>query len=202
MGFFGNLADEAGTKTGKAITNKLFGKYANDLNIGMSFSDGGSDDDGKAQVKVEKEQTRRMLKAAEIEDRRIEQQKEEAKIERVEALKNELISLQLDPNDASGLTQKLLHLSSVVDSYSDDFKYKPAVELAKSKYETAIMMLKRTGEHSDMIPFFESKIGTWKAKEEAKALQVKNAQKMLVKVMIGLTILLVILITLGMIFGK
>ena len=43
MGFWGNLADEAGKKTGKAIGNKVFGKYGADQVIEVR---GGVNNDG------------------------------------------------------------------------------------------------------------------------------------------------------------
>ena len=34
MGFFDNLGNEFGKKTGKAIGNKLYGKHADDIRLG------------------------------------------------------------------------------------------------------------------------------------------------------------------------
>ena len=197
MGFFSNMFDAAGTKTGKAITNKLFGKYANDLNVGMSLSASEASDD---QVKIEREHTKRMLKEAEIEDRRIEQQREDAKSERMDALHDELISYQLDMNNVSGLTQSLSYLSSIVDSYSDDWKAKKVVAVAKTKFELGLTMLKKTSER-DMIAFFEAKKKDWEMRQREQELQRKNAMKNLLKIGIGMLVLLIIVAVLALVFG-
>lgn len=34
MGFFDNLGDEFGRKTGKALGNKLYGRHADDIRVG------------------------------------------------------------------------------------------------------------------------------------------------------------------------
>ena len=41
MGFFNNVVDEFGKKTGKAIGNKLYGSNADDIRIGGSIGSGG-----------------------------------------------------------------------------------------------------------------------------------------------------------------
>lgn len=147
MGFWGNLADEAGKKTGKAIGNSLFGSAAADQTININGnvkggrSDDGDDDDNDSGSKIE-DQIR-------LETHRKNQEKEE-----------ELLNMEFDNADIQHNYKLLFKLMPMVDAYvkNDD---KELYQLARSKYESGLMMCQMLDAANPSILMLQGKLKEW-----------------------------------------
>lgn len=129
MGFLGNMMDEAGTKTGKAIGNKLFGRYADDVRIGY----GETGNDAKAQVEAESEARRLEME---------QQHSHEAKVAIKEQVR-EVQSAMFDSQNVDANINLLMQLSSLIESIDDDdWSQAELLRAAKSKFKTGLDLCK------------------------------------------------------------
>lgn len=173
MGFWGNLADEAGKKTGKAIGNKVFGKYGADQVI--EVRGGVNNDGGKQQVVVEKKDV--MSEAYAI------QQVEEHRNKLTR--KNEIIDLEFSDSDIQHNYKLLFKLIPMIESWYKQ-QETDMYELARSKYESGLLMCQMMDPTNPNIALLQGKLKEWNDMET-------KSKKTQIKTLIGLIIGLIVL---------
>lgn len=173
MGFWGNLADEAGKKTGKAIGNKVFGKYGADQVI--EVRGGVNNDGGKQQVVVEKKDV--MSEAYAI------QQVEEHRNKLTR--KNEIIDLEFSDSDIQHNYKLLFKLIPMIESWYKQ-QETDMYELARSKYESGLLMCQMMDPTNPNIALLQGKLKEWNDMET-------KSKKTQIKAFIGLIIGLIVL---------
>ena len=162
MGFWGNLADAAGEKTGKAIGNAVFGKHAADQVIDVRGS--VNNDGGKQQVVVEKKDAMREAYAIQ------EVEKHRNKISR----KDEIIDLEFSDSDIQHNYRQLFKLIPMVESYYKQ-QESDIYELARSKYESGLLMCQLMDPTNPNIALLQVKLKEWDEMEKkSKKNQIKG----------------------------
>ena len=168
MGFWGNLADAAGEKTGKAIGNAIFGKHAADQVIDVRGS--VNNDGGKQQVVVEKEDAMREAYAIQ------EVEKHRNKISR----KDGIIDLEFSESDIQHNYRQLFKLIPMVESYYKQ-QESDIYELARSKYESGLLMCQMMDPTNTNLILLQGKLKEWDEMEKkSKKAQIKTIVMLLV----------------------
>lgn len=174
MGFFDNLGNEFGKKTGKAIGNKLYGKHAMDrrleVNIGNNNSNGGGN--------VQRDTTD--YEAMEKAKRETLKQEQESKF------LESIINVEFDANDKDAIVKTLTSLSSYVDLWIKDSSKNANV--AKSKFDTGLAMLSAIDSSNPMITYFTNKKLEWSNYEN------KKRKTQLITTSIIIVVLLIIIV--------
>lgn len=138
MGFFKNMFDEAGRKTGKAIGNKLFPKSTDYIRIG----DLG--DDRKEQLEME-----------------LEAQQDRLKMEHQNGLMQSLLQIHFDTRDIDknieGLTKVAAILDSLPSRLERDQMDNKVYKMAKSMMSSGIAICKSINPNNAIVKHFESK---------------------------------------------
>lgn len=173
MGFWGNLADEAGKKTGKAIGNKVFGKYGADQVI--EVRGGVNNDGGKQQVVVEKKDVMSEAYAT--------QQVEEHRNKLTR--KNEIIDLEFSDSDIQHNYKLLFKLIPMIESWYKQ-QETDMYELARSKYESGLLMCQMMDPTNPNIALLQGKLKEWNDMET-------KSKKTQIKAFMGLIIGLIVL---------
>lgn len=173
MGFWRNLADEAGKKTGKAIGNKVFGKYGADQVI--EVRGGVNNDGGKQQVVVEKKDVMSEAYAT--------QQVEEHRNKLTR--KNEIIDLEFSDSDIQHNYKLLFKLIPMIESWYKQ-QETDMYELARSKYESGLLMCQMMDPTNPNIALLQGKLKEWNDMET-------KSKKTQIKAFIGLIIGLIVL---------
>ena len=144
MGFLKNMFDEAGSKAGRAIGNKLFPKSTDYIILG--------DLNGNSA------QTAREIAEAqsEAEQERIEAQLLADKMRMV-------LSLQFDMNDMDHNLNVLAQLAAVMDSLPSRFnrsdEEKRVYKTAKSKMQAGLNICRTKDPRNQALAYFEEKYG-------------------------------------------
>jgi len=138
MGFFKNLFDEAGKKTGSAIGNKLFPKSTDYIRLG------NLGDDSEERMELEREA-----------------QQERLEMEQQTRLMQSLLQLHFDTKDIGHNITVLTQISAIIDSLPGRF-YRSEIEqkiykMAKSMMNTGIAISKDIDPNNRMIAHFENK---------------------------------------------
>lgn len=138
MGFFKNMFDEAGKKTGSAIGNKLFPKSTDYIRLGK-LSD-------NSEERIESER---------------EAQQERLEMEQQTQLMQSLLQLHFDTKDLGHNVTVLTKVSAIIDSlparvYRSDIEQK-IYKMAKSMMNTGIAISKSIDPNNQMITHFEGK---------------------------------------------
>ena len=181
MGFFDNLSNEFGKKTGKAIGNKLYGKHADDLRVGgrleqnvnvnrvnSGFNDGNVQRDTTNYEAMEKAK-RETLK-----------QEQESKF------LESIINVEFDANAKDAIVKTLTSLSSYVDLWIKDSSKNANV--ARSKFDTGLAMLSAVDASNPMITYFTNKKLEWSNYEN------KKRKTQLITAGIAIVVLLLIIV--------
>ena len=168
MGFLSNLADEAGKKTGKAIGNKLFGRYADDLRIGVGdLDDGASSAKAEAKkVKAEGKEKRKELKLQEQLNTKKDLRKQI----------NEVQSMVFDTQNVKANINVMMQLASIIESAGEDYAndiwdesecnlQKQLLDTAQSKFNMGINLCKAIDPTDPSIIIFEDVIKKRQQKE-------------------------------------
>ena len=138
MGFFKNMFDEAGRKTGKAIGNKLFPKSTDYIRIG----DLG--DDRKEQLEME-----------------LEAQQDRLKMEHQNGLMQSLLQIHFDTKDIDNNIEGLTKVAAILDSLPSrlerDQMDNKVYKMAKSMMSSGIAICKSINPNNAIVKHFESK---------------------------------------------
>lgn len=183
MGFFKNMKDELGTKTGKAIGNKLYGRFADDYKIGVN-----ENNSAKSQLKLLREQEKIDLRRHEREMDARNQENMKDNITNFSNLldnikseekseEEQVMSIEFDPNDINGIIKSLGNLSAYAEMWNDtsnanDKKKKSwdmrsdsdtrNMKITMAKFDMGLMLLKTNDNNNPMIGYFEEKRKGWK----------------------------------------
>lgn len=177
MGFLNNLADEFGAKTGKALGNKLYGKHADDLRVGVSESNQSSSGASKRDLELAEIESRNRLK--------------EMKAEETQELKKEIKMITFSTTDITENFNKLDTLLPYIEMNPDDFEEDMAlvVKAAQSKFKTGMAMCKSIDPNNPVIQYLESEQEEKKIKREEDAKKKKKSTR---RLLIGLILVPVI----------
>mgnify|MGYP007101860068 CR=1 FL=1 len=139
MGFFKNMFDEAGRKTGSAIGNKLFPKSTDYIRLGKL-----GDDDAEERKEAE-----------------LEAQQERLEMEQQTMVMESLLKLKFDTKDIEHNIMVLTQISAIIDSlpahiYRSDLEQK-IYKMAKSMMQSGITLSKTMDPKNPMITYFENK---------------------------------------------
>lgn len=139
MGFFKNMFDEAGRKTGSAIGNKLFPKSTDYIRLGKL-----GDDDAEERKEAE-----------------LEAQQERLEMEQQTMVMESLLKLKFNTKDIEHNIMVLTQISAIIDSlpahiYRSDLEQK-IYKMAKSMMQSGITLSKTMDPKNPMITYFENK---------------------------------------------
>lgn len=196
MGFLSNMADEAGKKTGKAIGNKLFGRYADDVRIGY----GEIGDNGAASAKAEVKKTK-----IEAKERRKDlklQEKFNVKNNLRQQI-NEIQSIAFDTQNVKANINALMQLSSIIESINEDelgsswdeeenTLQQKLLDSAQSKLMMGINLCKAIDPTDSTIAMFENMINERQQVKEEKKREEKKKDKLVIWIGIGSFILFIL----------
>lgn len=202
MGFFENMFDEAGTKAGKAIGNKLFGKLGADETInvntnvdhtsGPNRSNGGLT--GLATTMLENSKTSDELQLKQYEDKEaIKKELRDTEFDNINAQNNYAILLKLIPIIESEIKHCYLHEGEVVDEEG-------LYELARSKYSTWLTMLEIQDATNPKIVLFRNKEKEWDNYWQSQQVKNKKDTKTLLIVLLAIVAIPILILILGNIF--
>ena len=195
MGFWGNLANEAGKKTGKAIGNKLFGKYGADQTINV----GGTTDTQESFMGMASS-IMESMKSGELQLKQYEN---------VEAIKRELRDVEFDTENTQNNYSMLLKLLPIIEAemkqcYIHDgevISEEGLYELALSKYNTWLDMLQVQDPLNSNLVIFQNKRRDWEAYWQAEKEKIKKSERKTTIFFVCFFILLAIGAAIGIIFG-
>ena len=176
MGFFDNLGNEFGKKTGKVIGNKLYGKHADDIRLGARIEHGYSNSNGGENVQRDTTNYEAMEKAK----RKTLKQEQESKF------LESIINVEFDANDKDAIVKTLTSLSSYVDMWIKDSSKNANV--ARSKFDTGLAMLSAVDASNPMITYFTNKKLEWSNYEN------KKRKTQLITAGIAIVVLLIIIV--------
>lgn len=180
MGFFDNLGNEFGKKTGKAIGNKLYGKHADDIRVGsridLGVNYGNNNSNGGGNVQRDTTDYEAMEKA----------KRETLKQEQESKFLESIINVEFDANDKDTIVKTLTSLSSYVDLWIKDSSKNANV--ARSKFDTGLAMLSAVDASNPMITYFTNKKLEWSNYEN------KKRKTQLITAGIAIVVLLIIIV--------
>ena len=195
MGFWGNLANEAGKKTGKASGNKLFGKYGADQTINVGGTTNTQESFmGMASSIMES------MKSGELQLKQYEN---------VEAIKRELRDVEFDTENTQNNYSMLLKLLPIIEAemkqcyiYDGEVISEEGLyELALSKYNTWLDMLQVQDPLNSNLVIFQNKRRDWEAYWQAEKEKIKKSERKTTIFFVCFFILLAIGAAIGIIFG-
>lgn len=204
MGFLSNLADEAGKKTGKAIGNKLFGRYADDIRIGYGEIDNNRDSSANTEVKKVKVEAKEKRKEIKLQ--------EQFKLkDNLRHQINEIQSMVFDTQSVKANINAMMRLSSIIESANasgtdtswDEEKntlQKQLLESAQSKFNMGVDLCRAIDPSDPSIVMFENIKRRKQQKEEEKKKEEKKNDKLFAWIGIGSLILFALIIILIYIF--
>ncbi|MBQ6047235.1 MAG: hypothetical protein IJL38_06430 [Bacteroidales bacterium] len=187
MGFFDRMMDEAGKKTGKAIGNKLYGKYADDYRVVFSGGGDGTESAGssKAAAKIE----------AKSKEKELEMQMEMFEKKKDAELMKELRELQFNASDIDYNINVLTQLVSLMESMSskdndsvDNDSKESIISLASSKFDTGLAICRSINPNNAMVVYFTQKKQDILAAKEAKVAAAKKSKRITWLIILGLII--------------
>lgn len=144
MGFLKNLFDEAGSKAGRAIGNKLFPNSTDYVRLG--------DLNGNS-----------ARTAREMAEARSEAERERIEAELLADKMREVLSLQFDMNDMDHNFNVLAQLAAIMDSLPSWFnrsdEEKRVYKTAKSKMKSGLRICKAKDPYNPALEYFQEKYG-------------------------------------------
>ncbi len=180
MGFWNSLMSEAGAKTGKAIGNKLFGRYGADEVV--NFNHG--------QTLQEQQQQSLLSQLLDSEDRK------DKMIEKERTHKKEDIILEMnfDSSNPQYNYQLLFQLIAMIDTWIKDEDNTKLYSLARSKFDAGLLMCQIIDADNPNIGLLSQKQQMWDnylldEKNKKEAAQKKNKKNSIITAIIMLAIL-------------
>ena len=203
MGFLENMANEAGKKTGKAIGNKLFGKYADDIRIGVSSTDDDGGNSARTEVKKVKAEGKERRKELKLQEKFNTKNNIRQQI-------NEIQSLTFDTESVKGNINVMMQLASIIEStdtvldssWDEDQNdlQEQLQESALSKFNMGIELCKAIDPTDPSIVMFENIIKKRKQKEEEEKQEDKKSGKLALWLIIGSVLLIILAAVMASIF--
>lgn len=197
MGFLENMANEAGKKTGKAIGNKLFGRYADDMRVGYGEVDGSGRAAAK-QVKAEGREERKRMKLQDKLDHQSDIRQQIAEIQ----------SLEFNTQDVKSNVNVLLRLLSISETELDVNNYETAElqkqlkELSLKKLKMGINLCKAIAPSDASISMVENMMKEKEQeKQQAEEAKKKEDKKGTIIVIAGLGIFILFIIIMALCLG-
>lgn len=166
IGFWGNVLDEAGKKTGKAIGNKVFGKYAADDVVRIHTNVNGSVNNCSSQPE------KRSLTSSVISqiDNEEYQKRKTEKFQHDLKVGDEILNIEFDTSDFKGNIQVLLKLMTMTDAWVKNTKGNEDKEnmykLARSKFDAGVMMCQMIDPTNPSLIMFQNKQKEWDSIEK------------------------------------
>ena len=204
MGFLSNLADEAGKKTGKAIGNKLFGRYADDIRVGYGEIGENKESSAKAEVKKVKVEAKERRKDVKLQ--------EQFKLkDNIRQQINEIQAMVFDTESVKANINAMMRLSSIIESADtsdidtswDEEKntlQKQLLGSAQSKFNMGLELCRAIDPSDSSIVMFDNMIRRKRQKEEEKKEEEKKNNKLFAWIGIVSLVLFALLIILIYIF--
>ena len=191
------MADEAGKKTGKAIGNKLFGRYADDVRIGYGEIGDNGANSAKAEVKkskIEAKERRKDLKLQEKFNVKNNLRQQIAEIQ----------SFAFDTQSVKANINALMQLSSIIESIDEDelgsswdedenTLQKKLLDSAQSKLNLGINLCKSIDPTDPSIAIFENIIKEKHQREEEKKKEEKKVNLLVLWLFLGSIAFIVLL---------
>ncbi|WP_195337991.1 hypothetical protein [Alistipes onderdonkii] len=146
--FWDNATKEFGKKTGKAVGNKLYGQYADDVRKRVAFS-------GSSNVTV----TQPSVNYGAI---------EKAKQMTLECeynlnLLNTILTIEFNAKDTEGIIKNLTFLTSSIDLWLKQSDKKKSLRAAMSQFKTGLAVLNAVNAEHPMLPYFTNKEQEWQS---------------------------------------
>ena len=187
MGFWNSLMSEAGSKTGKAIGNKLFGRHASDEVIRIEGQYGQGNNGDVSGPPAKKSLWEMLSESAEKFN------------ERVYAKEDNILDLDFDPSNNTYNIQLLFKIMAMVDAYIQHEDDRPLYNTARSKFATGLMMVQMVDPESPAIAVFQNKLFEWdnilkKQEEDAIAEQKKSNREFLRYILIAVVVIFIMLV--------
>ena len=154
MGFFNNVVDEFGKKTGKAIGNKLYGSNADDIRIGGSIGSGGGAN-GEAQARAAEAAARK----AEIEAKMNLEREQREKLE----VQN-ILDIEFDANDIDSINKAMFALSAKIEAWIDK-KSSNLYNAGLAKFKNGLEILQFADPSNPSVLLFQNKLEELKKKK-------------------------------------
>ena len=137
MGILEEVGKSFGKKTGKALANKLYGSYADDIRLNTQNTS---------------------LKRQSNENYESDQE------DRSRTLYNNVLNIEFNPNDKDSIIKDLTTLSSYIDLWLKDSNKN--LYIAKSKFNAGLAMLSAVDAKNPMVNYFMNKKSEWDASEK------------------------------------
>lgn len=191
MGFLGNLGDELGKKTGKAIGNKVFGSYADDVRVGYGDREGGGDKPkGKIATMLDNSHEEQM------QYRQMEQEIKLKELDQDQQLFDEINRIEFDTANIQNNVNIMSKLVSIMESsYTSEMDIESQrgklYDIASSKLDVGIAILRSIDPNNSMATFFEQKKNNIIKSHKARRNRVT---KISLAVMAALILMLVLLV--------
>lgn len=162
MGFLGNMMEEFGTKTGKALGNKLYGRNADDYRIGFGVQEDNHSKSKRFDDDDDDIENELMTKQIERDNERDDQ------------LLNELLSVEFDYNNKDAIIRTISKIASLVDLWLMNGDSDKKLAAAKSKFDTGLAMLTAIDPSNPMIPYFNNKKVEWTSRQNEESVKAKK----------------------------
>lgn len=150
MGFWDSMMDEAGSKTGKAIGNAIFGKKGADQTINLQGGfDGGSNrgTDISNQLELQKQN--------------IEMQAEIRENERNQKILDDIMLLEFDAENVANNVKILTKLSSMIDIWIKDEDMISFYEVAITKFDMGLLVSQTIDPQNPFVALMAKKKDEW-----------------------------------------
>ncbi|MDL2241085.1 hypothetical protein LJC69_05615 [Bacteroidales bacterium OttesenSCG-928-K22] len=152
MGFFKTAFNEFGKKTGKALGNKMYGAYADDRRVGVNRGKLKGESDG---LRITTEDNKRNIRS----------ENDEIGYDQNQKLLEEILSIELNPNNKNSLIKSLTTLSAYVELGMNENSSDEYFKIAKSKFDIGIAMLQSVEPNNSMATYFLQKKNEWRKKK-------------------------------------
>lgn len=150
MGFWDSMMDEAGSKTGKAIGNAIFGKKGADqtINLQGDFNGGSNrETDISDQLKLQKQN--------------IEMQAEIRENERNQKILDDIMLLEFDAENVANNVKILTKLSSMIDIWIKDEDMISFYEVAITKFDMGLLVSQTIDPQNPFVALMAKKKDEW-----------------------------------------
>ena len=170
MGFWNSLASAAGEKTGKAVTNAIFGKYADDQRIGIRGMETSNNQSRNDDISTK----------LELQKQSIELEADLREKERNQKMLDDLLLLEFDGEQLAPNIKILTKLSSMIDIWIKDKNMTTIYDVAMSKFDTGLLISQAIDESNSMVQIMAKKREGWSAylaeQEEIERQRLANVE--------------------------
>lgn len=156
------MMEEFGTKTGKALGNKLYGRNADDYRIGFGVQEDNHSKSKRFDDDDDDIENELMTKQIERDNERDDQ------------LLNELLSVEFDYNNKDAIIRTISKIASLVDLWLMNGDSDKKLAAAKSKFDTGLAMLTAIDPSNPMIPYFNNKKVEWTSRQNEESVKAKK----------------------------